>query len=74
MRHQATSPLLHLFIRQVVDNSTGSTPPDTSDAKPLCGGGGLNSADEYNLGLHIGALFVILATSTFGTSTSIDDE
>jgi hypothetical protein len=65
MRH-SSSPLLHLFVRQVVDNSTGSDPNAASNAKPFCGGGGLNSADEYNMGLHIAALFIILLTSTFG--------
>jgi hypothetical protein len=65
MRH-SSSPLLHLFVRQVVDNSTGSDPTAASDAKPLCGGGGLNSGDDYNMALHIAALFIILLTSTFG--------
>jgi zinc transporter 1/2/3 len=32
---------------------------------PVCGGGSL-SEDEYNLGLHVMALFVVLGQSTLG--------
>ncbi|CAG8613193.1 3280_t:CDS:2 [Ambispora leptoticha] len=39
------------------DNSTATT--------PQCGGGTISGSD-YNLGLHVGALFIILATSSFG--------
>ncbi|KAF8254000.1 Zinc/iron permease [Wilcoxina mikolae CBS 423.85] len=33
-------------------------------SSPVCGGGSL-SKDEYNMGLHVAALFIILAQSTF---------
>lgn len=63
MRH-AGSPLLYLVARQVLDNQTANNVP--ADAKPQCGGGGLDPSLEYNMGLHIGALFIILLTSTCG--------
>jgi hypothetical protein len=61
---QAASPLVYLVARQVLDNAT--TDGAAADAKPVCGGGGLDTSQEYNMGLHIGALFVILLTSTCG--------
>lgn len=59
--------LLNLVARQVVDNATttATTAPDVS-TKPTCGGGGLDPDAQFNIGLHVGALFIILGTSTFG--------
>lgn len=34
-------------------------------SSPVCGGGKLNE-DQYNTGLHVAALFIVLAQSTFG--------
>lgn len=63
----AGSPLLYLVARQVLDNQTADNAPAAE--KPQCGGGGLDTSLEYNLGLHIGALFIILLTSTCGKLT-----
>lgn len=62
---QTGGPLLYLVARQVLDNATANAAAATS--KPVCGGGGLSASAEYNMGLHIGALFIILVTSTCGT-------
>jgi hypothetical protein len=63
---QPSSSLLNLVARQVLDNGTKTTDfPDVS-AKPTCGGGGLDQSAQFNIGLHIGALFIILTTSTLG--------
>jgi hypothetical protein len=66
--------IVGLAVRQVLtpDNSTDATP--SASAKPQCGGGGLSAYDPFNMGLHIGALFVILATSTFGRGPFVLDE
>lgn len=58
--------IVGLAVRQVLANDTS----DTSDAnaKPQCGGGNLDPNADFNMGLHIGALFIIFATSTFGIS------
>ena len=60
------SPPIHInqFAKQALDNATATTM--NVSAKPTCGGGGLHPDDQFNIGLHIGALFIILATSTFG--------
>jgi hypothetical protein len=65
---QTTSPLLHLIARQVVNNATTTANTPSTSAKPTCGGGGLEPHAQFNMGLHIGALFIILTTSTFGKS------
>ena len=62
---QYSSSPLYLVARQVIGNSTGND-PTTTDAKPACGGGGLDTSARFNMGLHLAALFVILSTSTFG--------
>ena len=61
------APLFGLAVRQVFNNDTSDT--QTADAKPQCGGGGLNPDVEFNMGLHVGALFIILVTSTFGKTS-----
>lgn len=61
-----SSPLLNLVVRQVLDNATTTTSGTDVSAKPTCGGGGLDPNAQFNIGLHIGALFIILTTSTFG--------
>ena len=58
------SPLLYLVARQVLDNATADAA--AANSKPVCGGGALDASLEYNMGLHIGALFIILLTSTAG--------
>ena len=58
------SPLFDLVARQVLDNTTFTMPQNTS--KPACGKGGLDPNAPFSMGLHIGALFIILTTSTFG--------
>src|SRR5208282_4762045 len=65
---QPASPLLYLVARQVVDNATTTANTPSTSAKPACGGGGLDPHAQFNIGLHIGALFIILITSTFGKS------
>ena len=64
MSHIASSPVL-LVARQVLENVTSSDAP-TATSRPVCGGGGLDPNASFNLGLHIGALFIILTTSTVG--------
>jgi hypothetical protein len=64
MMVQTSPSFLHLVARQVVGNATANT--DEDDGKPTCGGGGVGSEVGFNIGLHIGALFIILATSAFG--------
>jgi hypothetical protein len=61
---RSSPSLLHLVARQVFANATANA--TEADAKPACGGGGLDQDATYNMGLHIGALFVILVTSTLG--------
>jgi len=56
--------LVQLIGRQVVDNGSSAVPTDS--AKPQCGGGGLDPSLGFNVQLHIGALFIILVTSTLG--------
>jgi hypothetical protein len=63
---QTTNSLFHLIARQAV-NSTAAP----ADAKPQCGGGGLASDAAFNMGLHIGALFIILFTSAVGMSFGV---
>jgi hypothetical protein len=59
--------LFGLAVRQVLNNDTSSADNTTSaDTKPQCGGGGLDTSVEFNMGLHVGALFIILVTSAFG--------
>jgi hypothetical protein len=66
MGHSSPS-FLHLVARQVVGNATANT--DGGGGKPTCGGGGVGSEVDFNMGLHIGALFIILTTSAFGILT-----
>jgi hypothetical protein len=57
---------VEIFARQAIDNTTdGSLPAADSDDSTACAGG--NDFDG-RLGLRIGALFIILATSAFGQS------
>jgi hypothetical protein len=63
MGHSSPS-FLHLVAREVVGNATANT--DGEDGKPTCGGGGVGSEIDFNMGLHIGALFIILTTSACG--------
>ena len=59
-----------LVARQVLDNATSSDIP-TATARPVCGGGELDPNAQFNIGLHIGALFIIFTTSTVGTSSPL---
>lgn len=60
------SPPIHInqFAKQALDNATATTM--NVSAKPTCGGGGLHPDFQFNIGLHVIALFVILTTSTLG--------
>lgn len=63
------SPVL-LVARQALDNATSTDTP-TATSRPVCGGGGLDPNAQFNIGLHIGALFIIFATSTLGMTYSL---
>ncbi|KAI9151740.1 Zinc-regulated transporter [Paramyrothecium foliicola] len=39
---------------------------DPGGPKPQCGGGNTAAGEEYNVGLHVGGLFLVLAASLFG--------
>jgi len=64
---RVVSPVL-LVARQVLDNATSSDIP-TATTRPVCGGGGLDPNAQFNIGLHIGALFIIFTSSTLGTNS-----
>jgi len=68
--HSLEEPIVKsslVVARQVFENATSTGTSATAFAKPTCGGGGLDPDAEFNMPLHIGALFVILLTSTTGT-------
>jgi len=55
-------------VARMSENTTTTASSSPVSAKPTCGGGLLDPSVQFNVGLHVGALFIILATSTFGNA------
>lgn len=72
LRYATAASYLSTYPTDIIltGNPTFNQSPPTFDralvprASSLCGGG--RSSDEYNMGLHIMALFVVLGQSSFG--------